>query len=382
MNTNKPVYYSEYLHLDQILNAQYPKSAEAGKAAHEEMLFIIVHQAFELWFKQVRHELSSIIESLHKDRIDDNTDEMSIIVQRLYRVIKIIQLMNQQFEVLETMKPLNFLDFRSFLYPASGFQSKQFRMVEAMLGLKMHCRHMPEHYKNVCTHAGGFQQQDYEEITAEESKLSVLEGVKKWLARAPFFHPALWNEYQAMFPDNQVSENIFLSDYYNLYLQYQQQISAGSLKEAREKQEAGPSQPLDESFRTLFMEKGSELFSAQELTAALFIQLYGQHPMLHLPFELLNSLVEIDDLLSLWRYRHYSMVKKMIGSSPGTGGTSGAGYLFGAVQKNRVFADLMVLPTFFIERNKLPRLPRKLNDLLEFSHEYSIEDLMQETSRH
>src|SRR5437868_8809786 len=102
MEKNKPLYYSEYLHLDKLLNAQHPKSAEDGNAAHEEMLFIIVHQAFELWFKQVRHELRSIIDSLHKDQIDDNTDEMSVIVQRLYRIIKIIKLMNEQFEVLET----------------------------------------------------------------------------------------------------------------------------------------------------------------------------------------------------------------------------------------------------------------------------------------
>ncbi len=382
MDNKKSLYYSEYLHLDKILDAQHPKSAEDGKEAHEEMLFIIVHQAFELWFKQVRHELSSIIESLHKDRIDDNTDEMSVIVQRLYRIIKIINLMNAQFEVLETMKPLNFLDFRKYLYPASGFQSKQFRMVEAMLGLKMHCRHMPEHYKNVCTHAGGFQQTDYDDITACENELSVLEGVKNWLARMPFFHPELWTEFESKFPEK-VNDNIFISDYYQLYQQSQLELGNHGLKESRAKIEGKETEsPLTDSFRTLFIENGSEHFTAREMSAALFIQLYGQHPMLHLPFELLNSLVEIDDLLSLWRYKHYSMVKKMIGSSPGTGGTSGAGYLFGAIQKNRVFADLLVLPTFFIERDKLPILPKKLKDLLEFSHEYSIEDFATEPSRH
>ncbi len=378
MDTKKPLYYSEYLNLDKLLTSQHPKSAVAGKAAaHEEMLFIIVHQAFELWFKQVRHELSSIIDSLHKERIDDNTDEMSVIVQRLYRIIKIINLMNAQFEVLETMKPLNFLDFRTYLYPASGFQSKQFRIVEAMLGLKMDHRHMPEHYKNVCTHAGGFHQEDYEEITASEDDLSVLQGVKNWLSRMPFFHPALWQDYKSRFAETRVSENIFLSDYYHLYQQSQRDLGADSLKEFREKQEEKEGHVASkDSFRALFIEKGTTHFTAKEMTAALFIQLYGQHPMLHLPFELLNSLVEIDDLLSLWRYRHYSMVKKMIGSSPGTGGTEGAGYLLGAVQKNRVFSDLLILPTFFVERSKLPVLPKKLKDLLEFNHEYSIEDLV------
>jgi tryptophan 2,3-dioxygenase len=376
----KPLYYSEYLHLDKILDAQHPKSAENGKAAaHEEMLFIIVHQAFELWFKQVRHELCSIIESLHKERIDDNTDEMSVIIQRLYRVIKIIRLMNSQFEVLETMKPLNFLDFRNYLYPASGFQSKQFRIVEAMLGLKMHSRHMPEHYKNVCTHAGGFHQEDYEEITIAENNLSVLQGVKNWLSRMPFFHTQLWKDYTSRFPANTVSGNIFISDYYNLYEQSQQELGENILQEQKQQDPLNTSTnkptPAD-SFKRIFLDNGAEQFSAKELTAALFIQLYGQHPMLHLPFELLNSLVEIDDLLSLWRYKHYSMVKKMIGTNPGTGGTEGAGYLLGAAQKNRIFSDLLILPTFFLEKARLPVLPKKLKDLLEFNHEYSIEDLI------
>jgi tryptophan 2,3-dioxygenase len=373
MEPVKPLYYSDYLHLDKILSAQHPKSAVNGKpGAHEEMLFIIVHQAFELWFKQVRHELSSIIDSLHKERIDDNTDEMSIIVQRLYRVIKIVNLMNQQFDVLETMKPLNFLDFRNFLYPASGFQSKQFRIVEAMLGLKMEGRHMPEHYKNVHTHKGGFHQQDFEEITAAENDLSVLQGVKNWLARMPFFHTELWQEYRLMFTE-QVSANPFISDYYHLYEQTQRELNFAVLKEHRIDQDMKVKEEYGTAtanFRKFFIEKGSDSFSANELSAALFIQLYGQYPMLHLPFELLNSLIEIDDLLSLWRYRHYSMVKKMIGASPGTGGTAGAGYLLGAVQKNRVFADLLILPTFFLERQKLPQLPIKLKELLAFSNEY------------
>jgi tryptophan 2,3-dioxygenase len=373
MEPKKPLYYSDYLQLEKILTAQHPKSAEDGKEAHEEMLFIIVHQAFELWFKQVRHELSSIIESLHKERIDDNT-EMSVIVQRLYRIIKIIHLMNEQFEVLETMKPLNFLDFRNYLYPASGFQSKQFRVVEAMLGLKMDYRHMPEHYKNVCTHKGGFGQDDYAEITKAEEGLSLLQGVKNWLSRMPFFHKELWAEYQLKFPDHKISDNVFISDYYNIYEKTQQELNHAVLKEHTIDQDMKVKQDYPTAmgnFKMYFLEKGSDHFSAEELQAALFIQLYGQHPMLHLPFELLNSLVEIDELLSLWRYRHYSMVKKMIGASPGTGGTAGAGYLLGAIQKNKVFADLVILPTFFLERCKLPVLPKKLKDLLEFSHQYS-----------
>src|SRR4051812_17801079 len=113
MKQEPPLYYSEYLELDKILGAQHPKSAaHLPSAAHDEMLFIVVHQAFELWFAQVRFELSSIADYLKKDRIDDNSDEMAKITHRLQRVVKIFKLINSQFEILETMTPLDFLEFR------------------------------------------------------------------------------------------------------------------------------------------------------------------------------------------------------------------------------------------------------------------------------
>jgi len=369
METRTPLYYADYLHLDKLLDAQHPKSGdEEHPPAHDELLFIIVHQAFELWFKQVRHELTSVINALHKEKIDDNTDEMSVIVHRLYRVIKIMRLMNDQFEVLETMKPLGFLDFRDCLYPASGFQSKQFRMVEAMLGLQMENRYMSGHYKKVCIHSGGFNQGDFDEITDTENSSSVLEGVKKWLSRAPFFAREIWAHYPLQFPDKRVSDNVFISDYYHLYVRGQQQkIEEGlALQKESDASRSEHEGKAAENFCNYFLKNGSGRFTADELSAALFIQLYGYYPMLHLPFELLNSLLEIDDLLALWRYRHYTMVKKMIGTSPGTGGTAGAGYLFGAVQQNRIFSDLLVLPTFFLEKSKLPALPQPLKMMLQF----------------
>ena len=131
------VYYSEYLQLDKILDAQMPKSKLAGNEAHDEMLFIIIHQTYELWFKQVLHEIQSVTKVFNQDRIDDTSPDLQIAVHRLKRVVKILEITVKQVDVIETMTPLDFLDFRDMLKPASGFQSIQFKQIEAVLGLKM-----------------------------------------------------------------------------------------------------------------------------------------------------------------------------------------------------------------------------------------------------
>jgi len=372
MKQEKPLYYSDYLELEKILTAQHPKSAsQLTIPAHDETLFIIVHQAFELWFLQIRHELKSVIEYLSKDTIDDNGEGMTRIVERLNRIIKILKLINSQFDILETMQPLDFLEFRGLLNPASGFQSKQFRLIESMLGLQMNSRHMPEHYKNSGTHHGGFSGDDIEEITETEKGLTLLQGLKSWLSRMPFFKGELWSNYELMYPSNIVSENKFASDYFNIYDQLQKEnrdnilAISGADSEKKIKAQTDYINSIA-TFRKLFLESGSDTFNSNELSSAMFIMLYRQSPMLRLPFDFINSLVEIDELLSMWRYRHYLVVKKMIGSKPGTGGSPGAAYLLGALQKNNVFSDLTILATYFVERDKLPVLPKEIKDNLNF----------------
>src|SRR5215831_9928643 len=136
MPTSSPpgdAYYADYLKLDQLLTAQQPESARRGRPAHDEMLFIIVHQAYELWFKQILNELDRIQVDFGGDVVED--EYLGRIVHGLDRIVEILKLLIQQLEVLETMTPLDFLDFRDFLFPASGFQSGQFRLIEIRLGL-------------------------------------------------------------------------------------------------------------------------------------------------------------------------------------------------------------------------------------------------------
>jgi len=114
--------YSSYLALDEILGAQRPRSGE-----HDEMLFIIIHQVYELWFKETIHELRFLQERLEQG-------DTAHALATLKRVLTILKTVVAQIDVLETMTPRQFTSFRSRLEAASGFQSAQFRVLEAMLG--------------------------------------------------------------------------------------------------------------------------------------------------------------------------------------------------------------------------------------------------------
>jgi tryptophan 2,3-dioxygenase len=106
------VHYHDYLQLDKILNAQEPESAKHKISAHDEMLFIVIHQAYELWFKQLHHEADSILAIMRKPSLNDNSPELQTVVHRMNRIAVILRVLIHQIDILETMTPMDFLDFR------------------------------------------------------------------------------------------------------------------------------------------------------------------------------------------------------------------------------------------------------------------------------
>ena len=122
--SNKNLTYSEYLKLNDLLNCQSPKSTELNKPIHDEMLFVITHQAYELWFKQILHELDSILSFFDNKYLLENS--LGLVINRFDRIIEIQKLLINQIGILETMTPMDFLEFRDLLTPSSGFQSFQF----------------------------------------------------------------------------------------------------------------------------------------------------------------------------------------------------------------------------------------------------------------
>jgi len=123
---NAPLSYNKYLRVQDLINLQ---DCLSDPAHHDELLFITVHQAYELWFKQILHELDAAIQFLLDDRLPPAT-------RAIERIVEIEKLLVQQIHILESMTPISFLEFRDQLNPASGFQSMQFREIEFSSGLK------------------------------------------------------------------------------------------------------------------------------------------------------------------------------------------------------------------------------------------------------
>ena len=349
-----PVYYSEYLELNKIIEAQKPVSFKEGnEPAHDEMLFIIIHQAYELWFKQILFEVNSVTEIMAKTAMDDNSTDLQTVVHRLQRVTTILKVLVQQIDILETMTPMDFLDFRDMLRPASGFQSWQFKIIEAKLGLKFEQRHGQNYYTSQ------LKQQEIDIIKGVEAGNTVLELINKWLERMPFFkEDELWKNYKTSSAERTVpvGENIhpFWKDYENVY---DEGLVEGEKVNV-------------EHFRRIFFEETENkerTLSNEACRSALFIMLYRGYPMLELPFQLLDTLLEIDNQLGNWRYRHINMVRRMIGTRIGTGGSTGAAYLQGAMDKHYIFKEISQLNSFLIDRRKLPKLPVEIAKRLGYN---------------
>lgn len=344
MSVKKEVHYSDYLQLEKILNAQQPESDLAKVEAHDEMLFIIIHQAYELWFKQIIYEIDSIAAIMSKP-VNDNSPELQTVVHRTDRINTILKVLVHQIDIMETMTPMDFLDFRDLLRPASGFQSWQFKITEAKLGLRYEHRYGQEYYVSQLRDA------QREMIKNIEKQPTLLELLNAWLERMPFFDEAEnWKNFKATYP-LQNNMHPFWSDYRNTYEK--------SLVE-------GEKQNIKLFDAVFFESHNGRSLSPKAARAALFIMLYRGYPILQLPFRLLNNLLETDEQLSTWRFRHMNMVHRIIGLRTGTGGSTGKEYLKGALDKHYIFKDIAALTSFLIERRKLPQLSPEMQKRLGF----------------
>jgi tryptophan 2,3-dioxygenase len=258
------------------------------------------------------------------------------------------------------MTPLDFLDFREMLVPASGFQSLQFRLIENKLGLRGADRAAMEK-----TPEGGKRDAaQAEALRTSVAGPSLFALVEKWLERTPFLELsgyAFWKSYaeavRAMMLDDRrtIETNATLSD----------AEKQGQLAQLAQTESAFDA-VLDEGAHARLVAEGRRRLSHRATRAALFIHLYRDQPILHLPFRFLTLLVDVDELLASWRYRHALMVHRMIGTKIGTGGSSGHRYLLATVERNKVFSDLYDLSTFLISRSALPALPADLERRLGF----------------
>jgi tryptophan 2,3-dioxygenase len=231
------VTYGDYLRLDDLLSCQTPATD-----AHDELLFVIIHQVYELWFKQILHEAT-----LLQSRLEDGNSAGALHTAR--RIAKILKTIVGQLDVLETMTPKQFASFRPELGSASGFQSNQFRVLEAVLG------------RRDLGDTGGDP-----DLAAAVARRSVFDSLLRYLARTGYPVPA-------------------------------------------EFLDRDPSRP----------------WSGHATVQALLIDVYQDDNAP--PAEVCEALVDIDEGIQEWRYRHVKMVERIIGAKIGTGGSAGAEYL-------------------------------------------------------
>ena len=331
---SKPVHYSDYLQLEKILHAQQLESDQLGDHAHDEMLFIVIHQAYELWFRQLLFEVDSVIGIFSRPSLNDNSPELQTIVHRLSRCATILKVLVHQIDIMETMNPMDFLDFRDLLRPASGFQSWQFKMLEAKLGLKYEHRFGQQYYLSQ------LRPEEVDRIKSAEAAPSLLQLLDAWLERMPIL--------------DETAADSFWTDYRDRYQSSLADVEQGNMM----------------AFDRVFFENTTDparSLSPAACRSALFIMLYRGYPLLQLPFQVLHQLLEIDEQLSTWRYRHMSMVHRTIGSRIGTGGSTGKDYLASALEKHHLFREIAALTSFLIQRKRLPELAPEIQRRLGFT---------------
>lgn len=356
--TDRPLYYQDYLELDRLLDCQRLESARHGRPAHDEMLFIIVHQAYELWFKQILWEMDAVLALFDRQPVDER--DVGRAVSHLGRIVAVQRVIIDQIDILETMTPLDFLDFRDFLVPASGFQSVQFRLIENRLGMRPDDR---TRYSNA-PYTSRFSPEDAARIEAAEREPSLFDLIERWLERTPFLQFGdfdFWRAYRQAVEQMLATDRRLIAENPTL-TEEERAEQLDALEATRTYFDA----LFDREKHDALVASGERRLSHKALLAALLINLYRDEPILHLPFRLLTLLMDVDENFTTWRYRHALMVHRMIGTKIGTGGSSGHDYLRQTAERHKVFSDLFNLSTFYIPRSALPELPPDVRTKLGF----------------
>lgn len=358
---DKRMSYGDYLQLDTLLDCQKPVSnMKAESPVHDELLFIVVHQAYELWFKQIIHELDSIREMLTIEELGMDERKVLLLISRLNRIVQIQRLLRDQIMILETMTPLDFMEFRDYLAPSSGFQSLQFRLIENKLGINKTHR-IRYNYQD---YSKAFDSEDGKQLKESETTPSLLSLVQGWLERTPGLEENgfnFWGKYrnsvQAMLDDMEAEAEA----------EEDEEVRASLLKEVKKQADHFDSIFSEERHNQL-VARGERRFSHKAMQGALMIYFYRDEPRFNQPFQILQLLMDIDSHLIKWRYNHLMMVQRMIGSKMGTGGTSGYQYLRSTVSdRYKVFVDLFNLSNFLIPRDRIPPLSSSMKMRLRTS---------------
>ena len=338
--------YGGYLRLDELLDLQDGPAGYSPAPSNDELHFIIVHQTFELWFKLILRELKEARALLTQAKVEES--QIPVIVHHLERVSEIFRLLADQWKVMETLSPQDFLAFRDRLGTSSGFESWQMRELEVLLGLEQSQRvggMDPLAHMQKLSDEGKVTAEVMEAFEDTNEKPSLNDALNAWLARTPI---------HASLPESEGDETkvqAYVDGHLQAMTEHGEQVIAhmvrighGTEATVRPRIEAGI-----EGARTFLLPDGKPHRGRAGL---LFIESYRDLPLLSWPRRLLDSFVELEQAMLLFRTHHARMVERMIGRRMGTGGSSGVDYL-DATTKYRVFVDLWAVRTLLVKREAL-----------------------------
>ena len=337
--------YGGYLGLHELLSLQ----REDEGISNDEMHFIVTHQTFELWFKQVIRELREIRDILATDHVPEA--QVPKAVEHLGRVTEIFRLLANQWKVMETLTPQGFLAFRDGLGTASGFESYQMREMEIILGLE-HVGRVSDmdplgHFRKLATRSEA-DAAALAQLEAALEETTLASALTTWLSRTPIMGSFYGSEGDSETVETYVDAH--LAAYTSIGDQASARMEAQGVAniEAVKARFAAASQGASD-----FLKPDGEINRAR--AGLLFIESYRELPLLAWPRVLVDAVVELEESMVLFRTHHARMVERIIGRRVGTGGSSGVDYL-DATTKYRIFGDLWGVRTILLKAENRPTL--------------------------
>ena len=354
----RPTAYWDYIRVPELTSLQGGLEDDESSLGNDEVLFITVHQIFELWFKLILRELRSARDLFQRPVVAEQ--ELSSAVHGLRRITTLLERCTDHWPVVESLNTREYLAFRDKLMPASGFQSYQVRQVEILFGLEEGDRvklGAEGSYKDLLQSPDGGDSIALEKVRAQLADLPTLkQAVDEWLWRTPIDGVGPEDA------DSEASLDRFVESYLAAHRAELDRSCAIAVERAavdadRERLVATYAKEAA-SVRAFLEPTEAEGGARRRRTRAamLFIETYRELPLLAWPREILAGLIEVEQRFVVFRQRHARMVERVIGRRTGTGGSSGVDYLDRTAHEYRIFRDLWAIRTLQIRREASPQL--------------------------
>ena len=355
MTARRPNYW-EYIRVEELLALQGGLEGNELELSNDEVLFITVHQVYELWFKLILRELSGMRDLL-ADRVQE--EQMAGAVRSARRVTILLQRCVDHFEAIETLTTHEYLSFRDKLMPASGFQSAQMRQIEILMGLEDSERIGlgvgGSYIEALRAHDGSASSAEQRVLEQLASGPSLRESFERWLYRAPI---------DGFGPDDPGSEAA-LARFLDAYRHAHAGEVEASLEHAKslarsdeDRKKLDARYEAERQALVHFLAADGNRERTRIRAALLFLVTYQQLPLLSWPNALLEAVIALEQQFVVFRQRHARMVERVIGRRTGTGGSSGVDYLDQTALSYRVFKDLWAVRTYQIRKEAAPTLER------------------------